>query len=101
MMVILTKENEMPNYFTLTKPDADKPSTFADIDDALREHFGEPPSEDSYLDGWYDTIGLALALGHSWEHMRTYFEGDMTLKIIDYLEVNYKANAWSQAGGRR
>lgn len=91
----------MPNYFTLTKKGEEKYSSFFDIDTEMREAFGEPSSETVWLDGWYDVIGLGLAMGYSWDKMREYLKGDMTLKILDYLEKNYDANAWSQVGGRR
>ena len=91
----------MPNCFTLTKIGEDKPSIFATIDDDLRVYFNEEPDADRWLYSWYDIVGLALALGHSWEKMREYITDPGNLKVIDYLEKRYTINAWSQVGGRR
>lgn len=86
----------MPNYFTLTPVDGDKPAAFADIDDRMREHFGvEPDSEKFYL-SWYDTVGLALALGRSWDEIKALdFWSDDEIAMIAWLSTNYTPDAWS------
>jgi len=87
----------MPNYFTLTKNGNDKPSAINDIDIELCAHFGESVDDDRYFMEWYNTIGLALAMGKTWDDIIGIFEGDMlTLEIVVYLRENYTANAWYQ-----
>jgi len=89
----------MPNCFTLTPKDGDKPKVFAEIDDEMREHFGAPADAENWYLGWYDTIGLLLALGKTWDEIRTTLP---TLShIVDYLEERYIPNAWYEVGGRR
>jgi hypothetical protein len=85
----------MPNCFTLTRKGAASAARFCDIDDELRTHFGEPPDAEHYLYGWYDSIGLALALGHDWNKQRELFaESPNLLKVIAYLEEHYTSDAW-------
>ena len=87
----------MPNYFTLTKIGNDKPSAFNDIDIELCEHFNTPVDDVRYFMEWYDTIGLALAMGKTWDEMNDIFKGsNITLEIIAYLRKNYTADAWYQ-----
>ena len=91
----------MPNCFTLTSkanPEAG-PVPFAQIDDEMRTHFDEPPDDKAYLGGWYDTIGLSLAMGHSWDKMREIFSPG-TCKLVDYLEERYTPDAWAEIGRR-
>ena len=85
----------MPNCFTLTKKGEKEPSLLNDIDKELCELLNEPFSTQYYVAAWYDTIGLCLAIGHSWDKMRETFEGSEKLqKVIDYLEENYTTDAW-------
>ena len=90
----------MPNYFTLTKRGEDKPSNFSDIDAEICRAFGYDVHPKLFLAGWYDTIGLALAVGWTWDKMRETFEDKLTLRIIDYLDEHYIPNAWSHRTGR-
>ena len=91
----------MPNCFTLTKIGAKERSLFSDIDDEMREHFGEPPDEKKYLWCWYDTIGLALAMGKSWDDMRSWNDmSESFLKMVDYLEERYTSDCWAEIGRR-
>lgn len=87
----------MPNCFTLEKNG--KRANFAEIDDAMRIEFNEPPSVDHYLYGWYDTVGLAIAVGQTeYAKLRETFEKSPDLlRIINWLEANgYKPDAWYQ-----
>jgi len=85
----------MPNCFTLRRKGATENSKFSAIDDELRAEFGEPSDAEHYLYGWYDSIGLALALGHGWEKQREIFrESPNLLKVITYLEEHYTSDAW-------
>lgn len=85
----------MPNYFMLIRKGESAPTLFVHVDNELREAFGEPPDEDRWLYGWYDTIGLALALGQNWEQIRTVFSDcEDLLKIVDYLEERFDTDSW-------
>lgn len=87
----------MPNCFTLCKKEDPKtPVAFSKIDDELRVHFEEPPDDKTYLGGWYDLVGTALAHGMTWDKMREIFEGEGMLAIVDYLEEHYVSSAWYQ-----
>ena len=87
----------MPNCFTLTDKTTGERAVFAYIDNDMRKHFNQPDDPDKYLWGWYDIIGLGLALGNSWDELRsinaTYPE---MLDVIDYLEERYTPDAWYQ-----
>jgi len=87
----------MPNYFTLTKIGAEEPSTFSAIDDELCAHLDIQPDPEKYYLGWYDSIGLGLAMDKDWDELRSWWEETSRMqKVIDYLEKNYLANAWYQ-----
>jgi hypothetical protein len=88
----------MPNYFKFTKKGELKPTLFADIDNELREHFGAPADPVKYYYQWYDVIGLGIAMGQSWDDLRTKicYDCPELLAIINYLEDHYTAEAWYQ-----
>lgn len=86
----------MPNCFTLTKKDIPnaKPAQFQHIDDAMREHFGAPANAEEWYMDWYNSVGLGLAMGNSFEKLREIIP-DLT-PVIDYLDANYTADSWYQ-----
>jgi hypothetical protein len=85
----------MPNCFVLSRKGESAPTSLADVDNELREAFGEPPDDEQWLYGWYDKIGLALALGQNWDQIRTAFNGcERLLKVVDYLEQRFDADSW-------
>ena len=86
----------MPAYFTLTKKGEDKPASLVDIDEAMCAHMGVTPHEINYYRNWYDTIGLALAVGKDWAWMREHMSDPATVEIINWLEENYIPEAWYQ-----
>lgn len=52
--------------------------------------------ERNWVHGWFDTVGLMLALGKSFAEVREIFEGDETFQqIIAYLEDNFQVDAWA------
>jgi hypothetical protein len=55
----------MPNCFQLTKKGETGPMKLQQVDDLMRAEFGEPPSDTEWCFGWYDGIGLMMALGHN------------------------------------
>jgi hypothetical protein len=45
---------------------------------------------------WYDTIGLALATGKSYDECRELSDNENVRKILDYLESKYTPTAFYQ-----
>ena len=98
----------MPNCFTLTRKGESKPANLQEIDDEMRQAFGEEPDADRWLWGWYDTIGYGLALGRDWAQLREQFAEDpdeserintsrrRRLAVIDWLDEHYTPNAWAE-----
>lgn len=86
----------MPNCFQLfKKSEPTVACRFCDVDDEMCAHFGVTPDPVKYYLGWYDVIGLGIALGQSWDKMRDiHKDWPEILPLIDYLEANYNTNAW-------
>ena len=82
----------MPACFQLFPKGSTEPASFADIDDAMRAHFGAPPDEKHFYCMWYDVEGFELALGYDWDKMRQTHPNRKD--IIDWLEANYTSKAW-------
>lgn len=99
----------MPNCFTLTRKGESEPANLQEIDNEMRQAFGEEPDEDNWLWGWYDTIGFGLAMGKDWKQLREQFAEDPAesertnlarrrkLAVIYWLEANYVPDAWAEA----
>ena len=65
----------MPNYFELARksnPEAG-PVVLQELDEELCKHFGVPCDAKRYLGGWYDSIGLSLAMGDTFEEIIAYY----------------------------
>ena len=105
----------MPNCFQLTrKSQLEKgPVAFQIIDKELCEHFKEPCDDKRYYLGWYDYIGLCLALGLDFakikseigEWKETTPQGiaykERMLEIAEWMDEHFTPNAWAEFGGRR
>lgn len=89
----------MPNCFTLT-PKADPsagPECLATIDEKLCAYLGVPVDPKYYAHGWYDIIGLLLAIGKPWDDIRSSLSDAPTLlQITDWLEANYIPACWAE-----
>lgn len=95
----------MPNYFTLTKIGESEPTPLAKIDEELCKHLGEPVDPVKYVHGWYDSIGLRLAIGDSLQDIMAYYterrkeKDDWYYKayceMTEYLMNNYEPNSWA------
>ncbi len=95
----------MANCFTLTRKGESKPASLQDIDDEMRQAFGEEPDEVRWLWGWYDAVGFGLALGRTWAQEREQYAEDPAedertnrfrrrmLAVIDWLDEHYIPNA--------
>lgn len=89
----------MPNCFQLTSKETGKPKNFVELDHDLCEHFGIEPNPERWLMNWYNFVGLALAMGKTFEEIRGFVDEDETplLDIIDYIDERYTADAWYQS----
>lgn len=87
----------MPNCFTLTRKGENKPSNFQDIDEAMCKAFNAPVHPDNWYRNWYNTIGMGLAMGNSWDKLREIFDDQVDL--IDWVELNYTVDTWHERGG--
>lgn len=102
----------MPNCFQLIGKVTKTATSFAEIDDAICKELNVPMSETKYYLGWYDFIGLSLALGSSFDKIRQSLRpkehdtpddlhwAEQMLKIVDYLDEHYVSNAWAEIGRR-
>ncbi len=99
----------MAAYLQLFKKNADEATRFQDIDVEICKMLGAPVDPVKWCCGWYDIIAFMLALGRSYEYIRSTFYSvpnyDPTdiedlkwrytmLLITDFLEENYRPDAW-------
>jgi len=89
----------MPGCFSFQrKNDPDQKNVpFNLIDDEMRVHFGAEPDPIRYYYGWYDHIGLALAMGQSLEQIRDRFkelDEPMGISITEWLMEHFNTNAY-------
>lgn len=83
--------------FQLIEKESGEAIPLATIDDRMRVFFGMPEDAESYLWGWKNIIGLAIACGKNWEEMKDIFsDSEKALKIISYLSERYDAEAWAE-----
>ena len=88
----------MPNCFQLINRETGKADAFQDIDEAICWDLGWPVDEERYAHGWYDSIGLGLARGRTFEELRDYFvDAEELLQIIDWLDARYTPDAWYES----
>jgi hypothetical protein len=91
----------MPNCFTLArKVDPTQPVPLAVVDAELCAHCGVEPHPTLYYRQWYDSIGLGLAMGMSWDRMREIFtavpDDTEAVDMVNWFEANYVCSAWYQ-----
>jgi len=92
----------MPNCFQLIDKTTEQAEKFSVIDDKLCAHLGVEPHPKHYYRGWYDSIGLALAVGKSFEEILatvqephpTYGVDEESIKIVKWLDEHYTSTAW-------
>jgi hypothetical protein len=90
----------MPNCFRLLDKQTGQAEKLAHVDDLICQHFGAIPDPVHYYLQWYDVIGLPLALGKSWDEIKTrVLDGvndDRYRQIVDWLAERYTPDAWYQ-----
>lgn len=88
----------MPVCFQLTRLGDKEPSSFQHIDDCICQHLQVDADPIKYHMDWYDSIGMRLALGKSWDEIaddaNEYYPP--MLPIIAYLRENYSSDSWWQ-----
>lgn len=91
----------MPNCFQLCKIGGDGHAIpLQEIDTELWIHFegAEPEENDKWYCGWYDTIGLDLAMGKAFHQIKEnaikWNRTEKFIAVIDYLAEHYAARSW-------
>ena len=62
-----------------------------------RQHFCHLGNKPEYRDffNWNNTVGLAMAMGKTWDEIRALWsDDDEILRICDYLEEHYDIINW-------
>lgn len=103
----------MPNCFQLTKKGEQEATPLNTIDRELCALLGVEEHPKLYAGHWFDHIGFKLALGKTFEQIKADITHDMALhhedrkyyrdmlKMAEYLDEHYTANAWVEIGKRR
>ena len=89
----------MPNCVQLIDKKTGEPAVLARVDDEIRGIFNAPEDKENWLFGWFDVIGLRLALGHSLEEIQKELleAKDQELALIaQHLIENYTPKAWKE-----
>lgn len=105
----------MPNCIQLmrkTEPHA--PVQFQQIDEELCAHFGAAVHPTKWYLNWYDLLGFSLAIGKTFGELRdqyrtAFYQKDnpyrdfdrQLVRVIDYLDENFKVEAWAEIGRKQ
>jgi hypothetical protein len=84
----------MPNCFQLTFKGETEPMKLVDVDKMLCQHFNVPVDPREWYENWYNSIGLSLAMGVTWENIEKAFPERK--EIIDYLKANFNVDSWAE-----
>lgn len=97
----------MAVYFQLFPIGYSTPASFQQVDNAICQNLDLPWDADRYACEWYDSIGLRIALGKSFQEIADEFKSALTdrpeqfrewyynmLRINHYLLENYTTEAW-------
>ncbi len=102
----------MPNYFALIRiQDKDKPQEeqkyvpLEIVDEEICKALGKSVHPTEYYMGWYDSIGLMLACGKTFEEIESlanswYPESEESpiLDVIKFMKENYISSSWARIG---
>lgn len=92
------------NCFQLFDKEGNSP-TMQELDIDICKLLGEPVDPKYYCPvfkhpslniSWYDTVGLALACGKSYDDIRNDFKNENVRKVVDFLESRYVPKAYYQ-----
>jgi hypothetical protein len=88
----------MPNCFSLTRGGENAPTNLLAVDKEIAEYMGMEPDEKFWCCGWYDAIGLSIAMGYDLNHVIKLFkECPDIVKIAKYLRKNFAVDCWYEA----
>ena len=85
----------MPMCFQLTRKGDKEPSSLQHVDCCICQALDIPFSEDRWAAGWYDSVGLLLAVGKSFEEIMDIVTGDRR-RICAYLNEHYTTDSWKE-----
>jgi hypothetical protein len=86
----------MPNCFALINKTTGERVKLQDVDDAMRVHFKAEPDPEHWFKYWYDTIGLAYAMGHSNAKIIELFDDPEITEMVNWLDQHYTVDAWAE-----
>lgn len=87
----------MPNCFSLTKIDEEEPTKLQEVDDDLWLKFtgSVPEPNEEWFRGWYDCVGLDLALGRTFTEIKAGYSVNSRMgPVVEYIEKHYTARCW-------
>jgi hypothetical protein len=87
----------MPQCFQLLRDGKAVP--LSSIDEEMCRHFDVPLDPVRYFSMWYDVIGYQLAMGNSWDAVRTFIDNSYSdlpilMQISDWLQANFEVRHW-------
>lgn len=87
----------MPNCFQLTRKGSDEATKLQEIDNELWLEFNGsiPEPNDKWYMNWYNTVGLMLACGKTFEQIKEELSEDIG-PVVDFLNHNYTARSWAE-----
>lgn len=91
----------MPACYALSRigDETDTYVKLVTIDEEMCAFFGVTPDPVLWFRNWENTIGLGLAMGHSWDKIREVFaDSPRQIEVVNWLEANFKPHAWYQRG---
>lgn len=90
----------MPVCFQLIRKSDPKagPVALQKIDEEICAHLGVPVDPVQWVNNWYNTIGLGLALGHSFTRIKEIYANPQLSVVCDFLEANFTTDAWREIG---
>lgn len=84
----------MPSCFALYDKATGEQQALQDVDKKICEYLDVPVDEENWVQNWYNTVGLSLAVGHSFEKIREFFPEKEA--VISFLQENYDVNSWKE-----
>lgn len=89
----------MPVCFQLSRKGKKEPIPLQTVDEEICAHMGVPVDETIYYRAWYNTIGMAIALGAGWDQLLEHYKDDPDRhKIVLFMRDNYDSDNWREVG---
>lgn len=88
----------MPRCFQLISKETKQPEALAAVDDKICAFLGVEPDDVKYVAGWYDTIGLMIAMGLEkediFERIETLDTRETLKRVAQFIFDNYNPIAF-------